>query len=612
MLLPQDFPKNPHFTLDLSQALAGLEQAYAHLDAVVLTSKDPFLSEYVPLENSLRYGATGFTGSVGDAVYFTARYRETHPKQKPVMLVVDGRYHLQAEQETDALQVELVKLDVEPNIEAALFDRLAQMKGCKVGIDFERTSVASLARIETIAQSSGFQIEGLQGPAVLKALGLPGWTVNRPIFSLPVSATGRVVGDLLDQLNKAMHERSKESGNLHLTVAADDAAFLLNARGYHLPNAASFLAYTLLIDDEIILYLNASAQDCAVNLDLETLKQYKLTVVRNSLDELKAVLKKHEVKHVFFNGASANGLLPTLTKELFPSATVFSDFNWIVKTRVKKTNEEMASIRKAYIHSSRAIAKTLKFGKSESQKRNFSETELASCLYANFAEEEAQALSFKTISGAGAHSAIVHYSTPSASAYFKKGDLALLDCGAYYRDGFCTDTTRGFFVGSKDGPSQPEAWQTKIYTTTLKAGIKVFLAPIESALSGKEVDALIRDDIKKAGYDYMHGTGHGVGIHVHEDGIRFSTLSQYPQTAHACVSVEPGIYLKDKGGVRIENIAILHPEGPSRLRYENVVFVGYDWDLIDISQLTDPEKAYLKDYEAQCALLGTHLMECPL
>lgn len=77
------------------------------------------------------------------------------------------------------------------------------------------------------------------------------------------------------------------------------------------------------------------------------------------------------------------------------------------------------------------------------------------------------------------------------------------------------------------------------------------------------------------------------------------------------MSVEPGIYLEGKGGVRVENVALLMPEG-HHYRYENVVFVGYDWDLIEISKLTDEEKAYLKAYESKCKELGTNLMECPL
>jgi Xaa-Pro aminopeptidase len=282
----------------------------------------------------------------------------------------------------------------------------------------------------------------------------------------------------------------------------------------------------------------------------------------------------------------------------------------VIENRVRKTQEEMNSIRKAFVRSSSAIAKTLRWGKSESQKRKVSEVDLSQYLYESYAAEGAVALSFKTISGAGPNSAIIHYSTPSKEKFFEKGQLALLDSGAYYDEGFCTDCTRGFFVGSENG-AQPEAWQKDIYTTTLKSAIQAFLKPVKGSLTGKQVDEVIRGEVKKAGYDYLHGTGHGVGIHVHEEGIRLSTLSIYPQSPFACVSVEPGIYLKDQGGVRIENIALLQPQGED-YQYENVVFVGYDWDLIDTAKLTEEEKVYLKSYEAQCKKMGTQLMECPL
>ena len=93
-------------------ALDQLDAQVAGLDALVLTSKDPFLSEYVPKENNPRFGATRFSGSVGDAIYFTKRFRAAHPALKPLMLFVDGRYHLQADRETDPALVEVVKLDV--------------------------------------------------------------------------------------------------------------------------------------------------------------------------------------------------------------------------------------------------------------------------------------------------------------------------------------------------------------------------------------------------------------------------------------------------------------------------------------------------------------------
>ena len=468
------------------------------------------MSEYVPLDNNPRYGATHFTGSVGDAIYFSEAFRKKHPNLKPVALFVDGRYHLQADQETDLTLVEVVKLDVEPNIEGAVQNRLASLPGVKIGMDFERTSVAALARFDHLGRQQGRSLTHVDGSRILQALDLPGWTIDRPIFSLKSEYTGRPVEKTLAALAKNLVELSKSKETVFVTAATDDAAFLLNARGYHLPSTASFLAYTFFIGMEIIVFLPASSKDCAVNIDEAQLGNYTLTIVRNSVDELKTTLKKHKATDIFFNAGTMNALLPSVLKEVFPKAEVHSDFTWISKNRVQKTTEEMNSIRTAFIRSSRAIAKTLRHGKSESQKRDFSEVELKEYLASEFQKEGAVAHSFSTISGAGAHSAIVHYSKPSATSFFAKGDLALLDCGAYYEEGFCTDTTRGFFVGSK-AEAAPAAWQTEIYTATLKSAIQVFLKPVEARLSGREVDAFIRDQVKASGHDYMHGTGHGIG-----------------------------------------------------------------------------------------------------
>jgi len=574
------------------------------LDAIVLTSKDPFLSEYVPIENNPRYGATGFTGSVGDAIYWTKNSKAQHR----ISLFVDGRYHLQADQECPLDIVEVVKLDVEPNIEGGTRNRLAQSKDLKIGLDFERTSIAALERYREMAKASGHTLVHLDGEKILSALGLPGWKVNRPIFSLPVSATGRSISKTLDELKKNL--LGKSTKYLHVTAATDDAAFILNARGYHLPHTGSFLAYTFFVENELIVFLPACSSSSPVELDSTQMGGYAVTVIRNDLVELKKVLLRHSVVEVFFNGSMMNGLLPNLVKEVFPDANLHSECKWVIQTRVRKTPEEMKSIRDAFLHSSTAIAKTLRWGKEQSQKARVSEVDLASFLYQSYEEEGAVALSFKTISGAGPNSAIIHYSSPSKQTYFEKGQLALLDSGAYYSNGFCTDCTRGFFVGTQNGVV-PESWQKDIYTATLKSAIQVFMKPVKGSLSGKEVDAEIRGLVKAAGYDYLHGTGHGVGIHVHEEGIRLSTLSIYPQSPYACVSVEPGIYLKDQGGVRVENIALLIPQGEDYL-YENVVFVGYDWDLIDVSKLTNEEKKYLKEYEDKCRQMGNQLTDCPL
>ncbi|KVE36070.1 hypothetical protein WS69_12615 [Burkholderia sp. BDU5] len=109
-------------------------------------------------------------------------------------------------------------------------------------------------------------------------------------------------------------------------------------------------------------------------------------------------------------------------------------------------------------------------------------------------------------------------------------------------------------------------------------------------------------------------TGHGIGIHVHEGGVRFGLGSQYGLLPNAVISVEPGIYVPGKGDVRIENIVVIHPseQEPGKMALENLVTVGYDWDLIALDLLTDDERAYLLDYEQLWIEHGTNVTHCAL
>jgi Xaa-Pro aminopeptidase len=101
---------------------------------------------------------------------------------------------------------------------------------------------------------------------------------------------------------------------------------------------------------------------------------------------------------------------------------------------------------------------------------------------------------------------------------------------------------------------------------------------------------------------------------VHEGGVRFAPGSKHGLLPNAVISVEPGIYVPAKGGVRIENVVIIHPSAneQGKVEFENLVMVGYDWDLIDIDLLDDGERAYLREYERRCAELGNGVTACPL
>jgi Xaa-Pro aminopeptidase len=216
-----------------------------------------------------------------------------------------------------------------------------------------------------------------------------------------------------------------------------------------------------------------------------------------------------------------------------------------------------------------------------------------------FSRSGAFGLSFKVISAAGKHGAVIHYGTPDDVTPLVKGDLFLLDTGAYYEGGYATDLTRTFLIGGKNTKATRE--QQRLFTLVLKCAIAGMSARLPVGANGEQLDALVRDALWRHGLDYSHGTGHGVGVNVHEAPPRIALGSRTPLVVGQVFSIEPGVYLPDFGGVRIENLCTLVDDtepvraGVTRkfLRVKPLTFSPLDKRLIDRTLLTAHEKAFL-------------------
>jgi len=221
-----------------------------------------------------------------------------------------------------------------------------------------------------------------------------------------------------------------------------------------------------------------------------------------------------------------------------------------------------------------------------------------------YREQGAVDQSFNTIAAFGPNSAIIHYSDASDSVLASDGQLALLDSGALYASGYATDTTRTIFMGQK-----PSSKHKEIYTLVLKGLINAESAVFPAGTTGAGIDALARIPITKKGYNYMHGTGHGVGINVHEGGFGISPINKSVLTEGQVGSIEPGIYLQDFGGVRLENVVevVKHPAYEGMFCFRPLVYIGYDHSLIEEKLLTQEELDYLRAYEKECQRRGRTL-----
>jgi Xaa-Pro aminopeptidase len=584
------------------------------IDVAVISAQDAFLSEYNVLANSQRYALSGFTGSTGDGVFFAPQLSRELGRSASFVLFVDGRYHIQADKECQAKLVDVVKFGVNDAFQDPPVDWLKRQNLAKrtVAIDGQRTSWKRYCDLKNVCAEQGHELRVLGGNDISGPLELPGWKMNRPIVSLGENTTGRSLVKNLKAVWERLPEGVNSSSACFMTCASDDAAWLLNARGFHMPCNSSFLAYTFSCGNNVVVFLPEGVHESGWEVENEV--GVSVRVVRGSVAELDQALRAFgNVQTLLFLDRASNAWTPTFAQKIWPQARMVENFDAVVVCRAQKTEKEKAIMRDAHLRSSRAIARTLRWLKSAHESENLSEATLSQRITEEYAAEGALELSFSTIAATGANGAIVHYGGANDANKIINGEIVLLDSGAYYKEGYATDCTRAAFRGMAAGVL-PQPWQKEIYTVTLKAFVADISAVFPSIALGSHVDILGRNVCRAHGYDFGHGTGHGIGIHVHEGGLRISPAAAAPLVEHGAVSVEPGIYLEGKGGVRLENIVFVQcsQENPGYFVFENIMWVGFDWDLIDLGRLTEQEKQWLRLYEGKCAALGTTVTSCPL
>jgi Xaa-Pro aminopeptidase len=208
-------------------------------------------------------------------------------------------------------------------------------------------------------------------------------------------------------------------------------------------------------------------------------------------------------------------------------------------------------------------------------------------------------LAFPTISAAGPHSAIPHYRVSEASNRKITPGIFLVDSGGQYRDG-TTDVTRTVAVGP------PTDEMRDRFTRVLKGHIAVATAVFPKGVSGARIDAFARRPLWEAGFDFDHGTGHGIGAYlsVHEGPQRISALGQAALEPGMIVSNEPGYYKAGEYGIRIENLVLVETrkiEGAERdmLGFETLSLAPIDQSLVDSTLLTAPERDWLNAYHGR-------------
>lgn len=568
--------------LNVEQSATKLRQLMKDkgLDAFWITSFDPFLSEYTPPCECHRLWFTGFTGSMAEVLVTSTQ----------IFLFVDGRYHEQADQEVDLNLVTVVKVPYGTGLTEALAQKIREEKYHLIGHELQRTPVAELK-----SWGSAFQWLGVDEQEYAAALGYADYPAREPIEEIPLRLAGR---ERLAKWSLMVQEKSA----LFLSTL-DTLSWALNARAYHRPFQSSMKGLGLITRNKALVVIDpesplAEGWDTVAEVEWVRASLHDQAALKGLFS---AFLERERVDTVasFPNGLTVffDELLTTLGKTRVDEEG--SPWKW----QAVKNAAELDAFRDSFKLASGVIAQSLgQVAKELQAGQELTEFDVRATLENTYTASGARGLSFRTIAGVGENGSIIHYGKSSKTRVIKPSELILVDSGAYYEAGFATDTTRTFL--SRD---EAQPWQIEIYTLVLKGLIALSRARFREGTEGGELDRLARSPIEAGGHHYAHGTGHGVGVLVHEGGYKIAPNSKVPMRANLVGSLEPGIYLPGRGGVRLENVAIVKQctDDPQWLCFESLTWVGFDHRLIDRQALSSEECAWLDDYEQECQRRGT-------
>ncbi|MFP5386360.1 MAG: M24 family metallopeptidase [Bacteriovoracia bacterium] len=554
------------------------------LDGMYVSSFDPFLNEYVPLQDNHRYYVTGFTGSMAEVLV---------PLNDRVRLYVDGRYHEQADLEVDDAEVEVVKVGPDASTTNELANDVKKLGIRKLGYEADRTTLGYLKRL---TQFAGETIP-LEAGELAKEIEFAPLPALKEIELVPREWRGR------DTLEKTRSIFQNEKQGMYVT-ALDSIAWITNCRGYHLPFLSSYYAKALLTKEKVYIFVTPETP-VSSKAKKETGLEFISLPFTDLPKELDRIQNTLHLEKVWFDPAMLNSADFGMLVNVFGTDRLEEKAGGLYDYQSVKEPVELKQIQASFNKADKAIFNTIKWVKESIKAgKRITELDLYNETTVKYKEQGAVDQSFNTIAGVGPNGSIIHYGNPSDEVVIKDTDMILLDSGGYFDGGWATDTTRTFFA---DSSKKPDPKMKEMYTLVLKGTLAVQSAVFPEGTKGMVLDGLARNAMRKKGYDYSHGTGHGVGIHVHEPGVRLSSISTVPMKPGQVVSIEPGIYIPGFGGVRLENIAWVerHPDYPNMLRMVPLVYIGFDPSLIDMNLLNNEEKAILEEYEAICSKRGT-------
>ncbi len=553
-----------------------------HIDALIVMSADPHMSEYLPDYWKARQWLSGFSGSVGTLVV----------TQKFAGLWADGRYWVQAEQQLAGTGFQLQKLTSDETSTHLAWIEKNLPTGSVISVNGQTLSIQQFKALEHTARLNHYKLETQQdsvGEIWLDRPELP----SEKIHLMPEGLNALSRKEKIQAIRESLANKNIAG---HFISSLDDIAWVLNARGQDVEYNPVFLSHLYINAEQAILFIDAEKVNVSIQQALAAdgieIRNYEDTATfLSNISDTSVLLDPAKVS-IFHEQAIAKDI------------QVVYDINPSTLFKSRKHESEIAHIRHAMVKDGVALChffhwleKALHHGES------ISELTIDEKITAFRAEQNGFiGPSFSMIAGFNANGALPHYRATEEHYSFIEGDgLLLIDSGGQYVDG-TTDITRVVPVGT------PTGQQKRDYTLVLKCHIALAKTIYPEGLAAPLLDSICRHTLWQHGLDYRHGTGHGVGfaLNVHEGP---QVLSYYaPIHAYSklregmIISNEPGLYHEGQYGIRIENLVAnkLHSGFEKTygefLEFETLTLCPIHLDCIVVDLLTNEEKDWLNSY----------------
>lgn len=498
------------------------EMREENIDIYLILTSDPHLSEYIPDFWKVRNFLVPFNGSSASILI----------TQERADLWTDGRYFLEAKHALEKSEFTLQKIAPGQGLVEWIIQNVD--KNLIIGIDYKTISISLFNQIKK------FNVKDID---LISRI----WT-NRPPLPKTRIYPHKIEFTHLTRKEKisTVRVKIKELGaTCHIISSLDDICYLTNLRGSDVEYNPVFLSFMIISQEYTLLFVDSERLDDEIKKELED-------------DGIG--IKRYDEFELFLESMQGNILLDPLRSTVFMLEKLSTDVVYAQNpsTLMKsiKSDFEISHIRDAMEADGVALVKFLIWIGSmdkQNKREDLSEIDIVNELQ-KFRMDNPLYISdsFSTISGFKGNGAIVHYCPGKNCSKLEGSGLLLLDSGAQYQNG-TTDITRVLAFGdiSKE--------QKRDYTLVLKSHIAIASARFPS-IPLPYLDSVGRVILWNEGLDYMHGTGHGIGyfLNVHEGPQVLSYFSNSTQKIipGMMISVEPGLYIENKWGIRLENLVV--------------------------------------------------------